>query len=55
LRKHYLDNQERHLALRMSTSERLTPDWREGENLQNNNKTKPEQLKLNKTYMSTWP
>jgi hypothetical protein len=46
-----LDDQERHLALEISTS-RMAHAEREREraHLQNNNKAKPEQLKLSKIY-----
>jgi hypothetical protein len=48
-------NQEQHLALEMLTS-RMAHTEREREiHLQNNIKAKPEQLKLRKTYPSTWP
>jgi dynactin complex subunit len=53
--KQSLDDQEWYLTLEMSIS-RTTPVEREREraHLQNNIKTKPEQLKLSKTYVSTW-
>jgi hypothetical protein len=48
-------DRERHLALEMMTS-RMAHAPREREtHLQNNNKAKPEQLKLSKTDPSTWP
>jgi hypothetical protein len=50
-----LDEQEWHHALEMSSSEQLTPKERKREHLQNNNKAKSEQLKLNKTYPSISP
>jgi hypothetical protein len=53
--KRSLDEQEWHLALKMSSSNRLMPERRERRHLQNNNKTKLEQLKLGKTYLLTWP
>jgi hypothetical protein len=47
--------QERHLGLEMSSSERLTPEEeREKTHLQNNIKSKSEQLKLSKTDLSMW-
>jgi hypothetical protein len=46
--------QERHLALEMSFSERLTPKGREKKHLQTNNKPEPKQLKLKKTHPSMW-
>jgi hypothetical protein len=50
-----LVDRERHLALEMLTS-RMAHTEREREtHLQNNNKTKPEQLKLSKTDLSTQP
>jgi hypothetical protein len=55
LRKRSLVDQEWHLALEVLTSE-IAHTEREGEShLQNNIKVKPEQLKLNKTDLSTWP
>jgi hypothetical protein len=43
-------------SLEMSTSEMAhVGRERERTQLQNNNKTKPEQLKLNKTNLSMWP
>jgi hypothetical protein len=48
-----LIGQGRHLVLEMSTSEMAHAE-RERENTPvNNNKVKPEQLKLSKTYLST--
>jgi hypothetical protein len=48
-------NQEWHLALETPIS-RMAHAEREREiHLQNNIKAKPEQLKLSKTYLSTWP
>jgi hypothetical protein len=48
-------NQEWHLALEMPTSRMAhTEKERERAHLQNNIKTKPEQLKLSKTYPSMW-
>jgi hypothetical protein len=50
-----LDDQERHLALEMSTLETAhVGRERERTHLQNNFKAKPEQIKLGKTYPSTW-
>jgi hypothetical protein len=49
--------QNNHLALKMMPSECLKPEGRErereGEPIQNNNNTKPEQLKSSKTYPSS--
>jgi hypothetical protein len=42
------------LPLRCRPQEQLTPKGRERAHLQNNIKAKPEQLKLSKTYSSTW-
>jgi hypothetical protein len=53
MRKLSLDDQERYLALRMPTSERLTPEGREKEPAQNNNEVKCEQLKFSKIDPST--
>jgi hypothetical protein len=49
-----LDNLEQHLALEMLTSKMAHADRERETHLQNNIKVKPEQLKLNKTYPSTW-
>jgi hypothetical protein len=50
-----LDDQERHLALEMPTSETThTKRERERRHLQNNIKIKPEQLKLSKTDPLMW-
>jgi hypothetical protein len=38
----------------MTSSEWLTPKERERAHAQNNNKAKPEQLKLSKTYPIRW-
>jgi hypothetical protein len=43
------------LALEMPTSRMAHAERERGIHLQNNIKAKPEQLKLNKTYPSTWP
>jgi hypothetical protein len=45
---------EWHLALEMPTSRTAHVERERETHLQNNNKEKPEQLKLNKTYPSTW-
>jgi hypothetical protein len=50
-----LVDQERHLALEMSTSRTVQLKGRERSHLQNNNKAKPKQVKLSKTDLSTWP
>jgi hypothetical protein len=56
LRKQSLIDQEWHLTLDVPTSEPLHAGReRERTHLQNNNKAKSEQLKLSKTYQSTWP
>jgi hypothetical protein len=56
LQKQSLIDQERHLALEMPTLETAhTRRERERAHLQNNIKVKLEQLKLSKTYPSTWP
>jgi hypothetical protein len=52
--KQYLNDRERHVALKMPTSE-AAHTGRERSHLQNNIKGKPEQLKLNKTNPSMWP
>jgi hypothetical protein len=55
LRERSLVDQEWHFALEMSTSEMAhVGRERERTQLQNNNKTKPKQLKLNKTNLSMW-
>jgi hypothetical protein len=55
LQKRSLDNQERHPALGMPTLEMAhVRRERDGEHLQNNIKTKLEQLKLIKTDSSIW-
>jgi hypothetical protein len=54
LRKRSHDEQEQHLALWMSSSERLMPEGRERAPAQNNSETKAQQLKLSKIYSSTW-
>jgi hypothetical protein len=54
MRKWSLDDQEWHLALGMPTLEWLTLEGREKEHAENNNKAKSGQLKLSKTYQSTW-
>jgi hypothetical protein len=43
------------LPYRCQPQERLESKGRERAHLQNNIKAKPEQLKLSKTYPSTWP
>jgi hypothetical protein len=55
LQKRSFIDQEWHLVLEMSASE-MTHVRREKErtHMQNNIKVKPEQLKLRKTYPSTW-
>jgi hypothetical protein len=50
-----LDDRERHLALEMPTSRTAHADRKRERHLQNNNKAKPEQLKLCKSDPSTWP
>jgi hypothetical protein len=51
-----LDDEERHLVLEMTTLRMAHAEEREREriHLQNNDKVKPEQLKLNKSGPSIW-
>jgi hypothetical protein len=53
MREQLLDDQERHLVLGMTTLEQLMSRREERTHAQNNNKSKPEQLKFSKTYPST--
>jgi hypothetical protein len=55
LRKRKLDDREWYLALGVPTSRMAHADKERETHLQNNNKAKPEQLKLMKTDPSTWP
>jgi hypothetical protein len=50
-----LIDRERHLALEMSTSRMAHAERKRETYLQNNNKSKPEYLKLSKTDPLTWP
>jgi hypothetical protein len=49
-----LDDREWHLALGVPTSRTAHTDRERETHLQNNNKVKPEQLKLSKIDPSTW-
>jgi hypothetical protein len=56
LQKRSFIDQEWHLVLEMSASEMThARRGKERTHMQNNIKVKPEQLKLRKTYSSTWP
>jgi hypothetical protein len=55
LQKRSLVEQERHLALEVPISKMAHAERGERTHLQNNNKAKHEQLKLNKTGSSIWP
>jgi hypothetical protein len=48
-------SQERHLALEMLASGMAHTDRERETHMQTNNKAKPEQLKLSKTYLSMQP